>query len=260
MSQTLHYLPLTDCASQFNPRKEVSPESLAELAESIRLHGVLQPIVVCPHPAPDPDTPPYLIVAGHRRHRAAQIACLQTIPATVRSGDGSLALVMISLAENLQRQELNPIEEAKCYRALMAHKMTQEQIASYLSKSQGYISSRVRLLSLPQEVQKKLAAGELMASHGRALKMKSNHGRTEQILQKAGGKKITLRLLEKCSAQLPGTGETPTAVQTSPICRADEYLGIALRALEGLRPRCAPDVQAELDTAVQALKACRSVL
>lgn len=148
------------------PRRQFDPEALAELAASLRNRGVLQPLIVRPHPN-EPDL--YQIVAGERRWRAAQIAQLHELPVLVRELDDTEVLE-VALIENIQRANLNPIEEAASFRQLMdrfGH--TQERLAEALDKSRSHISNLLRLLNLPDQVQGFVRDGKISAGHARAL-------------------------------------------------------------------------------------------
>lgn len=147
-----------------NPRKSFDQAALEELAASIREVGVLQPVVVVPAGER------YRLVAGERRWRAAQLAGREEIPAIVREDLSREQEAQITLIENLQRRDLNPIEEARGLQALTRdHGWTQEALAEKLGVTQGHISNRIRLLELPEEVQDSISRGILSAAHGRAL-------------------------------------------------------------------------------------------
>ena len=147
------------------PRTRFAESSLEELAQSIRANGVVQPIVV------RPKGQRYEIVAGERRWRAAQKADLRRIPAVVKEVSDD-KLLELALVENIQRQELNPIEEAKAYRKLIDNiGLTQEMVAERVGKSRTIVTTAMRLLKLPGEIQKSLEEGKLSAGHGRALLM-----------------------------------------------------------------------------------------
>lgn len=150
---------------RFQPRTAFDPEQLAALAQSLREKGMLQPILVRPLPEPDR----YEIVAGERRWRAAQQAQLHEIPVIVRKLDDRDTLE-IALIENLQRQDLNAIEEAEGFRRLRDEfGLTQEALAQALGKSRSHIANTLRLLDLPEPVRKLLAEGALTAGHARAI-------------------------------------------------------------------------------------------
>ncbi|WP_134680900.1 ParB/RepB/Spo0J family partition protein [Paracoccus ravus] len=148
------------------PRRNFAPESLNELADSLRSKGVLQPLIVRPHPS---DKGLYQIVAGERRWRAAQIAQLHEVPVIVRELDDTEVLE-VAIVENIQRSDLNAIEEAASYRQLMdrfGH--TQEKLGEALNKSRSHIANLLRLLNLPEQIQNWLKEGKLTAGHARAL-------------------------------------------------------------------------------------------
>ncbi|HON42670.1 MAG TPA: ParB/RepB/Spo0J family partition protein [Bacillota bacterium] len=147
----------------FQPRRSFTEEGLEQLAESIRQHGVLQPIVV------RPSGDGYQLIAGERRWRAAQIAGLRRIPAVVRELDDP-GMVQLALIENLQREDLNPIEEASAYRRLMDEfGMTQERLSSAVGRSRPAIANAVRLLNLPVEIQRAVEERRLSEGHARCL-------------------------------------------------------------------------------------------
>jgi ParB family transcriptional regulator, chromosome partitioning protein len=158
-------------ANTGQPRLHFGEEELAELAESIRERGVLQPILVRPWKGVEGE---YEIVAGERRWRAAQRAGLKSIPALVRElGDNEA--FEIAIIENVQRADLNPIEEGRAYAALMGRlQVTQEEVARRVGKSRSHVANTLRLNSLPESVQDHLVAGRLSAGHARALLTAAN--------------------------------------------------------------------------------------
>ena len=180
------------------PRKHFDEDSLAELAESIARHGVLQPILV--RSAEDG----YEIIAGERRWRAAQKAQVHTIPALVRADDES-SNAEIALIENIQRQDLNAIEEAEGYRALIAnHGHGQDAAAKLVGKSRSHVANLLRLLNLPPIVQQMLVRGDLTMGHARAV---ANAEEPELLAKKiiAGG--LSVRQAEQLAKQVrPGAG------------------------------------------------------
>ena len=159
------YLPISQvesCSSQ--PRKHFDEASLAELADSIREHGIIQPLTVgmlaCGY---------YQIIAGERRWRAARLAGLQEVPVIVMEADDRKA-AELAMIENLQREDLNPIEEAAGFQSLMeTYHMTQEEAASRVGKSRSAVANALRLLSLTPPVAKLVEEGKLSAGHARAL-------------------------------------------------------------------------------------------
>lgn len=147
------------------PRKDFDEEELSSLADSVRKNGVLQPILL----RPVGDDGRYEIVAGERRFQAAMIAGLSEIPAVVRQVDDQEVLVL-ALVENLQRSDLSAMEEARGYRELIERNgFTQQRLAEVLSKSRSAIANTLRLLDLPEEVQRLVADGRLTAGHARAI-------------------------------------------------------------------------------------------
>jgi len=153
-------------ANPEQPRRDFSQNDLEDLASSIAEKGIIQPLIV----RPDPNRPgDYQIVAGERRWRAAQIAKLHRVPVLVRDLD-DMAVLEIAIIENVQRADLNPVEEALGYRQLMekfGH--TQERMSAALGKSRSHIANILRLLNLPEDVQKLLREGKLSYGHARAL-------------------------------------------------------------------------------------------
>lgn len=149
---------------KYQPRRDMNPEALEELAASIRVQGVMQPIVVR-HISPER----YEIIAGERRWRATQLAGLDTIPAVVREVADDTAIAM-ALIENIQREDLNPMEEAIALARLQAEfELTHQQIADAVGKSRATITNLLRLMSLRDEVQRMLEHGDIEMGHARAL-------------------------------------------------------------------------------------------
>jgi ParB family transcriptional regulator, chromosome partitioning protein len=180
------WLALDDVApSPENPRQRFDAEGLAELAESIRAHGVLEPVLVRPLPPPiipDPaaettlgafvnasEGPRYVLVAGERRWRAARLAGLTHVPALVREGLSDEDALRLALVENLQRRDLDPLEEAAGYRRLQELGLKQAQVAAAVHRSQPAVANALRLLDLPEEVREAIQDGRLSPAHGRAL-------------------------------------------------------------------------------------------
>ena len=150
----------------FQPRTAMDPEQLADLTESIRRQGVLQPILARPHPGRSGQ---FQIIAGERRWRAAQAAGLHEVPVLVRTLSDTEAMAA-ALVENLQRQDLDAIEEAEGYKRLLGEfGMTQDQLGELIGKSRSHVANTMRLLGLPQSVRDHVRAGSLTAGHARAL-------------------------------------------------------------------------------------------
>lgn len=158
-------LPISEIEPDKNqPRKHFAPESLAELTTSVSQHGVLQPITVRPNPAGG-----YQIIAGERRWRAARAAGLTEIPVTIKELSDAEAME-VALIENLQREDLNPVEEAFGYKQLIEQcNLTQEQAAARLAKSRPAVTNSLRLLTLPDEVLTQLSKKQLSTGHAKAI-------------------------------------------------------------------------------------------
>ncbi|MBV9330670.1 MAG: ParB/RepB/Spo0J family partition protein [Alphaproteobacteria bacterium] len=151
---------------KFQPRKRFNEEELRELSDSIREKGLLQPILVRPAGT---DPPRYEIIAGERRWRAAQLARLHEVPVAIREASDGEALEL-AIIENVQREDLNAIEEAAAYHELMDRfRYTQEQVAQVVGKSRSHVANTIRLLRLPEAVKTMLREGELSAGHARTL-------------------------------------------------------------------------------------------
>jgi len=149
---------------KYQPRRQFSEENLHELADSIDRNGMVQPIVVRPLKAGN-----YEIIAGERRWRAAKLAKLQEVPVIIRELNDEQALE-IALIENIQRQDLNPLEEAQAYQRLMKEfNYTQEKLAQSVAKSRSHIANLLRLLSLPESIKQHIDSGALSMGHARAL-------------------------------------------------------------------------------------------
>lgn len=146
------------------PRKDFDSEALSELADSISQHGVLQPLLLRPMP-----TGGYRIVAGERRWRAARMAGLTEVPAVIREMTDAEEM-LFALIENLQREDLTPLEEARGYRTLIeAQDFTQEEVSQAVGKSRPAVTNALRLLNLPEDIQQMLEDGEITAGHARTL-------------------------------------------------------------------------------------------
>lgn len=174
----------------YQPRKKFSQASIKELTESIASHGVLQPIIV------RQSIKGYEIVVGERRFRAATEAGMITIPAVIRDLDEQ-KMMELALIENVQRENLNPIEEATAYHKLMGSlDLTQDALAQRLGKSRPHIANHVRLLHLPEEIQDMMAAGELTMGHARALLGIKSQKTLNQVAERVKKEKMNVRQLE----------------------------------------------------------------
>lgn len=180
------------------PRQHFDPKAISELAESIRIHGLIQPILVRPVPN---SAEMFEIIAGERRWRASQKAQLHEVPVIIRDMDDTQVL-QIALIENLQRQDLNAMEEAKGYQRLMdEHAFSAENVAEAVGRSRSHVANMVRLLSLPASVQGMVVSGDLSAGHARALIGSDDPSALAQEVVKNG---LSVRQTEKLAAQDAG--------------------------------------------------------
>ena len=181
------------------PRKIFDREALQALADSISTYGVLQPIIVRANEAL-PNL--YELIAGERRWRAASMAGLTEIPAVVLEGD-DLKIAQISLIENIQREDLNPVEEAMAYEALIdKFDLTQDQVAKQVGKSRSAITNALRLLDLPYEILEMLRAGDLSAGHARALLGLNDKSQIVPLAEKILAKDLSVRDTENAVKKL----------------------------------------------------------
>lgn len=186
------------------PRKVFSEDALNELADSIREHGVLQPLLVRPLPGGS-----YQLVAGERRWRASRMAGLQEVPVVIREMDEEQAME-IALIENLQREDLNAIEEAAGYKQLMErYGMTQEQVAKRVGKSRPAIANALRLLNLPEQVMEMVGNGEISPGHARALLAFDDQDRVVEIAQKVKSGRYSVRDIERMAKTKQEKEENP---------------------------------------------------
>ncbi len=179
-------------ANPLQPRRRFPAASLEELVASIRQHGVLQPIVVSRDPVGG-----YVLIAGERRWRAAKLAKLERIPAVVRENVDDADRVALALIENLQREDLTPIEEARAYHHLRSELgLSQEEIASRVGKDRSTVANSLRLLHLPLDVQAIVDSGELSAGHARALAAVDGKERQTELAKRCLKEEWSVRQLE----------------------------------------------------------------
>lgn len=190
----------------YQPRRHFDPESLQELAASIKEHGVLQPLLV------RKKDPGYQLIAGERRLRAAKQAGLSTVPVVVKALDDRMVME-IALVENLQREDLNPLEEAEAYQRLITEfNLTQEEVAKAVGKSRPAIANTLRLLNLPEPIQQLVANGQLTMGHARALLSLERPEEQLYISEKIITEKLSVRETEEIVRQTRLSGvsrETP---------------------------------------------------
>lgn len=214
--------------NRYQPRMEMDEEALAELTESIRTHGVLEPIIV--RPAGDG----YELVVGERRWRAAQRAGLSEIPSVVRELTDQEAAV-IALVENLQREDLDPIEEAKAFKRLLDLNMTQEEVAAQVGKSRPAVANSLRLLTLPDDVQGLISSGRLSVGHAKVLLGVDSPQQREMVLQKVLSEGLTVRQAEELVRGLaPATAKARRPSRKSTDARDPVWVDFEERLAEAL--------------------------
>lgn len=200
-------LPITSITPNPNqPRRTFDPEGLKDLARSIRAQGVLQPILVRRIPGRRDE---FELVAGERRWRASQMAGLTEIPVLVKDLDDNESLA-IALIENLQREDLNPIEEARGLRELQERlKLSQEDLATRVGKSRPAVANALRLLSLPEIIQEDLLKGDLTAGHARAILAIADQAAQESLMERITRTGLSVRQAEAQAAFWKKNGELP---------------------------------------------------
>ena len=219
---------------KYQPRRDMDPQALEELAESIKAQGVMQPIVVRPIGAGR-----YEIIAGERRWRATQQAGLDHIPAVIREVPDEAAIAM-ALIENIQREDLNPIEEAMALSRLQQEfELTQQQVANAVGKSRVTITNLLRLMALPDEVKLLLERGDIEMGHARALLGLPLEEQTEAARQVVA-RGLTVRQTEALVRQLLKPRQTATAQRADPNIEhlqtdLSERLGAEVKIQHGAR-------------------------
>jgi ParB family transcriptional regulator, chromosome partitioning protein len=226
-NERLVRLPLGQLTrGKYQPRREIQPEALEELTDSIRAQGVMQPIVVRPV-----GEDRYEIIAGERRWRAAQLAELEDIPAVVRDVSDQTALAL-ALIENIQRENLNPVEEAMALKRLLDEfDLTQQQVADAVGKSRAQVANLLRLLALDPEVQTLLERGDLDMGHARAL-LTLPAAKQRRAAHDVVAKDLTVRQTEALVKQLQQgkPSEKPATKPTADVARLESQLGELLGA------------------------------
>jgi len=223
--------------SRFQPRVQMDDGRLDELAESIRSNGIIQPIVV------RRDGDRFQIIAGERRWRAAQKAGLARVPIVVRdvAPGQERSLLEMALIENIQRENLNPIDEALAYRRLTDEfHLTQEQIAASVGKDRASVANFLRLLKLPDEVRAEVAAGTLSMGHARALITLPSEGAQRRMAREVIARSLSVRETESMARRLNEAAAAGPAPDTKPVTIVDVHTRAAedqLRLALGTRVR-----------------------
>ena len=216
-------LPLAEIhPNRYQPRRTFSDDSIQQLAQTLQEEGLLQPIIV------REDQGGYEIIAGERRFRAAKSLGWEKIPAIVNNLDDQQT-ASLALIENLQRENLNPIDEAQAYEQLMQlNDLTQTQLAQDIGKSQSYVANKLRLLKLAEPVQEYLAKGELSARHGRAILGLSEEDQVklaEEIVEKG----LSVKETEERAAKL---ANPKPAVKKKPVVRYDRDMQLQINTIK----------------------------
>lgn len=190
------------CPDPSQPRKTFDKEKLEELAASISKYGILSPINV------RQDDFIYVIIAGERRWRAARLAGLKEVPVKIENAS-DIEIAEISLIENLQRDDLNPVEEAVAYKKLMdEYYLSQEDLAEKISKTRSYVSNIVRLLKLPDDILELVKDGKLSTGHARALINVSDKDYQSELARRIIDEGLSVRETEKLAKKKPGKGKS----------------------------------------------------
>ncbi len=235
-SEGLRTLRLSEIEpSKGQPRKIFDKEAMEQLAESIRTNGVLQPLLVRPLA-----TGNYQIVAGERRWRAAKIAGLSEVPVVIRDDLSDEQVMQVALIENLQRENLNPIEEAQGYKELIEkYSMTQDQLSKALGKARSSIANSLGLLTLPVGVRDLLADGKLSAGHCKALKMIKDPALMTEIAVRAADGELSVRSIEAIAKRESKSEDEKTMIKprmayyTEVEMSLTEALGTKVKICEG---------------------------
>ena len=227
------------CPNPEQPRKYFDDGGLAELADSIRRHGVLQPLLVSEDGAGG-----YLVIAGERRWRAAREAGLKTVPAVIRERLGARDELALALVENLQRRDLSALEEARAFEHLRSeHGLSQVEIANQVGMDRSTVANALRLLRLPEKIQEMVESGLLSAGHGRALLALSDDQNQLEWAERAAAEGLSVRDLERVAAQgkETTTGRRATkkgrAAKDPNLVAAEEKLSLRLGTPVEIRPR-----------------------
>lgn len=221
-------VPISSIApNPYQPRKYIDPEVLADLAQSIKENGLIQPPVVSYNPDYDPNFKPgdkeqveegglkkerrarYLLIAGERRWQASKLAGLTTIPVVLKEAT-PLQMLELALVENIQRADLNPLEEAWAYRQLMSDfKMTQESVAQRVGKSRAAVANSLRILDLPENIIEAIQKADITEGHARAILMVRSMQGKNRLLREIVAKNMSVRQAEELARRINAESLTP---------------------------------------------------
>lgn len=199
-AETVKSVPINKIKpNKYQPRKKFTSEQLSELADSIKTHGLIQPILIAETMVPGE----YELIAGERRLRASKLAGMTEIKAIVRRGITDKNRADWALIENIQRQDITPIEEAQAYKRLIEEfKHTHDEIGAIVGKNRTVITNSIRLLSLPSDVQVLIEDGTITSGHGRVLAGMEDEGQIRRALKKIMDEGLSVRAAEKLSADM----------------------------------------------------------
>lgn len=221
------------------PRKHFADDGIAELAESIRRHGVLQPLLVSENGSGG-----YIVIAGERRLRAARAAGLKTVPAVIRERLGARDELALALVENLQRRDLSALEEARAFEHLRSeHGLSQAEIAKQVGMDRSTVANALRLLRLPEAIQELVESGRLSAGHGRALLALPDDDSRVSWAERAVAEGLSVRDLERVAAgsKKETKGRPARGSERPPkdpnMVEAEEQLSLRLGTRVEIRPR-----------------------
>jgi ParB family chromosome partitioning protein len=234
------------------PRHKIDPDALRELADSIREHGLIQPLIVTPAPDSTELAPRYQLIAGERRWSAAKLAGFAEVPVIVR-GATSQEMLELALVENIQRADLNVLEEANAYRQLMSDfGLTQEQVAAKVGKNRTTVANALRLLKLSPDVQTALAEDTISEGHARAILTVEEEKQQKMLLRQVLDDGLSVRQTEEAARRIRERPQTtdrrpPTADRAKHPTRDEHEMPAATRALEN-------DFRNALGTKVQVFR------
>ncbi|MBI4790634.1 MAG: ParB/RepB/Spo0J family partition protein [Chloroflexi bacterium] len=216
------------------PRHRLEQDALRELANSIKEHGLIQPLIVTPAPDSTDLAPRYQLIAGERRWTAAKLAGLERVPVIVR-GATPQEMLELALVENIQRADLNPLEEATAYRELMDDfGLTQEQVAAKVGKDRATVANALRLLKLPEEVRAALADETISEGHARAILIVADEKKQRALLNVVIANHYSVRQTEEAARRMnePPKMQAQHAAVVKGSARVEREMPAATRALE----------------------------
>lgn len=194
------------------PRQVIKPEDLVELSESIKQYGILEPLLVVKEGDKD-----YILIAGERRLRATQLAGQKTVPVVIMDEASPLQMLQLAIIENIQRKDLNPLEEAAAYERLsQEHKLSHADISKTLGLERVTVTNKIRLLKLPEDVKELILSGEVSEGHGRALLGLQNDQSISTAAKTVAAKNLSVRATEELVRKVSRVSSTATGTKSRP--------------------------------------------